>query len=153
MNSDISKPEFLGVAYDVFNSQVKAKIYRDLIAFQNWCQTRRIKLVVVCPDEQINFILDNLGITRVNDPAMSCAWLVYQTEETPEYVPEDSEQIVINMRQPMPIGNNVDIGPHMNPTTPKEQGRDATSMHLIDRPNPNPYAPTSPSGIAILFGC
>lgn len=148
------KPEFLGIAYDVYNDSVKAKIYRDLIALKNWCDTRRLKLVVVCPDQQINFVLDNLGLTRVDDPAMSNTWLIYQTELRPEYVPdnENTQEIVVNMRQPHSNPNPVDIGEHMNPEAPKEQGRDATMMHLIDRPNPNPYAPTSPSGIAIMFG-
>lgn len=148
------KPEILGIAYDVFNDAVKAKIYRDLISIKSWCETRRIKLVVACPDPQINFVLDNMGIQRVDDPAMSNTWLIYQTELRPEFVPdrEDTQEIVINMRKPDPILKPVDVGEHMNPEAPKEQGRDATMMHLIDRPNPNPYAPTSPSGIAILFG-
>ncbi len=148
------KPEILGIAYDVFNDAVKARIYRDLISIQDWCATRRIKLVVACPDQQINFVLDNLGIQRVDDPEMSNTWLIYQTDLKPEYVPdnEDTQEIVINMRKPDPITRPVDVGPHMNPEAPKEEGRDATMMHLIDRPNPNPYAPTSPSGIAILFG-
>lgn len=148
------KPEILGIAYDVFNDSVKAKIYRDLMMIKDWCDTRRLKLVVACPDQQINFIVDNLGLQRVDDPAMTKTWLVYQTHEKPEYVPEDEDvqEIVINMRKPTPLSNTVDVGEHMNPEILKEQGRDATMMHLIDRPNPNPYAPTSPSGIAIMFG-
>ncbi len=146
--------EVLGIAYDQYNQAVRARIYRDLLGVQDWCRTRQIRLVVACPDNQVRFVTDNLGITVLDDPRAAKYWLCYQTRERPEYVPDgdDITIVTIDVQPPRPESKQIDTGPHMNPSVPREQGRDATMINLIDRPSPNPYAPTSPSGLAILFG-
>lgn len=146
------KYQYLGIATDLYTSGVQAQLNRDILGIAQYCETRNEKLVVCCANDDPLFLLNALGILMVNDVSLAKTWLVYKVKDNSE-LPDNAEQVIVI---PVPEATipepNIQTTPANNPYIPREQGQDATHISLIDRPSPNPYAPTSPAGVAVLFG-
>lgn len=145
------KTYVLGIAYDEYTPKVQARLYRDLRQVQSNCYNAKCRLAVVGTDDTMDWLLGIMGIPRIRKMKKAVNWLVYYVDELPE-LPKNAKDIIeIRIPEGRTSGRMVTT-PLPNPEIPKEPGRDATFVSMIDRPMPNAYTPTAPSPIAIWFG-